>query len=523
MPTERQVDRLVGDLGELLARHDAGADLSAFAQYADDPVGFLRDVLNEDPWERQVEIAETVRDHPQVTVRSCHAAGKDWIAARLALWWCFARRGLVVLTGPTRAQVEEILMRGELRDAFERQGDLPGRLGVQALRPAGEGKAGILARTATGVHRLSGLHDARVLFVITEAQDPEIDHAWDAAFTCTTGAKDRKLTLGNPTERSGRFYEAHRSPEWKSLKIAAADIPNVREGETVVPGLLTREGVERFRSEYGEESGFYVSRVLAEFPEESEHGVFTREMLDRAVKLHEAEALDEEARRRVPVAALDPSRYGPDASVLAVREGPVLVGLRTWTGRHGTQQLASLAADVLAEFGIVPRGHPEGPAGHVVVDEVGLGGGVLDRLREEGFRAVGFNGGHTPESDRYFNRRAEVYWRLRRALERGERAWPRHPELEEELLQLKYRVTPRGETQLEAKADLKSRLGRSPDRADAVAMLEAAQELVLDPQENPIRVAGMTEEELEQQRRDRGEWQQFGPLRTDGLHHGGRW
>jgi hypothetical protein len=52
---------------------------------------------------------------------------------------------------------------------------------------------------------MTGLHESRVLFIVTEAQDPEISHAWDAAFACATGEHDRILTLGNPTEPDGRF------------------------------------------------------------------------------------------------------------------------------------------------------------------------------------------------------------------------------------------------------------------------------------------------------------------------------
>jgi hypothetical protein len=504
-----RIRNALGELGELLARHQEPADFSTFATYADDPVGFLTEVLGEQPWRRQVEIAEAVRDCPLVTVRSCHAAGKDWIAARLALWWVYARRGLVLLTGPTRAQVEEILMRGELREAFGRAADLPGDLHVRALRPAGEGKAGVLAKTASGVSRLTGFHDARVLFVVTEAQDPEISHAWDAAFACTTGAKDRILTLGNPTERNGRFYRAHRNPEWRALKIAASDVPNVRHGETVVPGLLTREGVDRFAREYGEESGFYVSRVLAEFPEESEEGVFRREWLDQAVALFEAGKLTEEAREATPVAALDPSRHGPDASVLMVRRGNVLWGSRTWTGRHDTTQLVERVTGALEGFGIRPRGHEDGASGLVVVDEVGLGGGALDRLVELGYRTHGYNGGRSAESDRHFNLRAESYWQLRSRLERGELALPRMPELEEELLALQYRVTPQGQTQLEAKRDLKGRIGRSPDRADALAMLEAARELEVDPSgRDALTLGGYTVAEARAAGllEDEGEW-----------------
>lgn len=165
--------RLQEDVGDLLERREEASDFAGFDRYADDPVGFIRDVLGDDPWDVQEEVAEAVRDHAQVTVRSCHAAGKDWLGARLALWWTYAQRGLVVLTGPTRTQVEEILMRKEVRDAFQRAGELPGSLHVNALRPGGEGRAGILAKTAVSTSALIGFHDERVLFIVTEPQNPQ--------------------------------------------------------------------------------------------------------------------------------------------------------------------------------------------------------------------------------------------------------------------------------------------------------------------------------------------------------------
>lgn len=480
MTTERQVDRLLQDAGDLVEQVADTSGPSDLEQYAPDPVGFIRDVIGDEPWSVQEEVAVAVRDHAQVSVRSCHAAGKDWLAARLALWWVYARGGLVVLTGPTATQVEEILMRGEVREAFRRAG-LPGELHVRALRPGGEGRAGILAKTAVSTSALTGFHDARVMVVITEAQDPEIEHAWDAAFAVATGAEDRILTLGNPTEQAGRFYRAHSaSSDWRAFKVAGSDIPNVQQGEVVVPGLLTRQGVERFASEYGEESGFYQSRVLAEFPAQSEDGVFRRAWLEEAAEKHESgdRWLEEEALGKEPVAALDPARYGPDASVLAVRQGPVVRHVYVREGRESTTDLAEGVRQRLSGIGFVPERGPQGigpdtgaARGFVVVDEVGLGGGVLDQLEVVGFKAEGFNGGRQArDSDRYYNRRAESFWTLRRKLERGEVALPRDEQLFEELLAMRWRPTPAGKVQLERKEDVKSRIGRSPDRADAVAM-----------------------------------------------------
>jgi len=107
---------------------------------------------------------------------------------------------------------------------------------------------------------------------------------------------------------------------------------------------------------------------------------------------------------------------------------------------------------------------------------VGLGAGVLDRLKELEFAVIGFNGGRSPsDGGRYLNARAEAYWRLRELLEAGEVALPPDEKLMDELLSVRWRPTPEGKVRIEAKDDLKARLGRSPDRADAIVMAIAGE------------------------------------------------
>lgn len=482
-----KLERLAGGIGDLLESHDRQEAAADFSEYRDDPVAFIREVLGGDPWRRQVEIAEAVRDAELVAVQSANGTGKDWLAARLALWWCYARGGLALLTGPTRQQVEETLMRKEATAAFRRAGELPGDLHVRALRPAGEGAAGVLAKTASEVSGLTGLHDAEVLVCISEAQAEGLEVAFEAAFANAVGADDRIFVYGNPLNPQGPFYRAcQSSSRWQVLQVPASDVPNVREGETVVPGLMTREGVDRITAEYGEGSGYVQARVHAEFPDELEEGVFTREMLEDAGKRwigRQKAGLEEEEPL---VAALDPARHGPDASVLAIRRGDVLDELLAWEGRVDTMELASNVADALRERGF--RAYREGlrqrdehgrlervdeqPArGRVVVDEVGVGGGVADRLDEMGFRVVGYNGGRSPnDGERFHNRRSEAYWGLRDRLVQGETALPPDSRLRNELLAVKWRATPAGKVQLERKVDLKARIGESPDRADAAVM-----------------------------------------------------
>lgn len=105
------------------------------------------------------------------------------------------------------------------------------------------------------------------------------------------------------------------------------------------------------------------------------------------------------------------------------------------------------------------------------LQSVRSGGPILDLLREWGFAASPFNGGRRAlDPNRFMNRRAESYWELRLMLEAGQIALPPDAKLTDELLATQWRVTPEGKVRIEEKGELRGRLGRSPDRLDAVVM-----------------------------------------------------
>ncbi len=489
--------RLREDVGELLARHDRAQDISEFEAYAEDPIGFVRDVLGDTdpgPWWRQVEIAEAVRDHPLVAVRSNNSAGKDWLAARLALWWVYARGGLALVTGPTERQVVEVVM-GQVARAFRRASSLPGDLYRSALRVGETEEAGILAFTSTEASRLTGFHAGRVFCVLTEAQAVE-DFAWEGLLACATGPEDRLLAVGNPVAPDGRFYRASRAGTWKAIRVSAKEHPNVVEGRMVIPGGVSRAFVERIASEYGASSGVYRSRVLGEFPDQGEDALCALEWVVSAAERWQDEEEHEDRRPRgLPIVAIDPARFGPDQTVAAVMRGSRVVRILAWRGAS-TMESVGRVAELLREEGIRPkpkaqRSAPGGfdaygrptkfalPAappeetGRIVVDEIGVGGGIVDRLRERGFEVTSFNGGGRPRGkgrERHLNLRAQGYWTLRRALERGEISLPPDDDLRQELVSMRWGPTSSGQIQIEAKTELRARLGRSPDKADAVSM-----------------------------------------------------
>jgi hypothetical protein len=112
---------------------------------------------------------------------------------------------------------------------------------------------------------------------------------------------------------------------------------------------------------------------------------------------------------------------------------------------------------------------------NVVVDEDGVGGGVLDRLRELGEPAAGLKGGTAPiDKERFVNKRAEWFWTLRERFENGEIDIDSDDDvLAAQLGSIKWKLTSRGQIQIESKDDMRKRGLPSPDRADALAFVFA--------------------------------------------------
>ena len=111
-------------------------------------------------------------------------------------------------------------------------------------------------------------------------------------------------------------------------------------------------------------------------------------------------------------------------------------------------------------------------AGSVCVDDAGLGGGVTDALREDGFDIVPVNfGAGADDAEQFANKRAECYWRIRQVLlEDGFSLRGAGPALGGQLAAIRRGYTRKGQILLEKKDEIKKRVGRSPDHADALAL-----------------------------------------------------
>jgi hypothetical protein len=167
---------------------------------------------------------------------------------------------------------------------------------------------------------------------------------------------------------------------------------------------------------------------------------------------------------------VDPSRGG-DESTIAVRRGwryDELVLVRP--DASGLVTGGNLAKAVLDVAGDVAPVH---------VDVIGIGASAVDHLDAFiGGRCVAVNNSAASEAKDFSgklgfaNKRAETWWRMREALSPdrpAKVALPKDQRLFADLTAPRYKVTARGIT-IEDKEQVKKRLGRSPDRGDAVVL-----------------------------------------------------
>jgi len=448
--TIRNLDRWVRNLRNEVRALEVPQDLAErFGPYRTDPVGFVQDVLGAQPEPYQQEILRTCAEDPRVAWRAAHGVGKTATLSWILLWWLLSRpfSRVLVLAPAFQRQVGRYLLPEVRKWVRNAPRPLPVVVRSNSVEVVGFEREwfgiGIAAADSTTVE---GGHGESLAVLADEAKglDTEIVAALHGTQTDIGG--DRLYLLTSvPGGPSGPFYDVFRkgSRLWKTFHTSAEQSARV-----------SSNWIEERAEEWGRGSPLFISRVLGDFPEEDDGTLFRLSDLEAAVG-RELGSEDPTVRFGVDVA-----RFGPDASALAVWRGRALVGVHA---RRGLDTMA-VASWIAAE---VNRQKPA----RVAVDVIGLGAGVVDRLRQLGHHVKAVNvGASASRSDLFANSRSELFWRVREALEKGEISLPRDDDLLAELSAFRYGFSNRGRITLEPKEDTNRRVGRSPDLADAMVL-----------------------------------------------------
>jgi hypothetical protein len=375
------------------------------------------------------------------------------------LWFLFLRfPNKVVVTAPTSGQLFDALFAEMKRWINELPQNLKDMVTVKSDRvelTAAASEAFISARTsrAETPEALAGVHSEHVLLVIDEASGvPE--KVFEAAAGSMSGHSATTVLLSNPTRSSGTFYESQTrmAGSWWTRRWSCVDSP-----------LVSDEFVDEMRMRYGEESNAFRIRVLGEFPLADD---------DTIVPYHLAEAA---MRRDIEVApntravwAIDPARFGTDRTAFCKREGSVITEIKSWRGLD----LMQTVGRVMAEYDALP---PSQQPSEILVDSIGIGSGVVDRMHELGAPVRGVNVAEAPSmKETYNNLRTELWFKCKAWLEDRSCKLPNDDELLADLTGIRYAFTSSGKMAAESKDAMRKRGLRSPDLADAVCLTMAS-------------------------------------------------
>ena len=262
------------------------------------------------------------------------------------------------------------------------------------------------------------------------------------------------FSFSNPRRNSGPFYDSFHSKRsfWNTEQIDSREVEET-----------DKQLFQKMLEQYGEDSTVARVEVLGQFPNVDDDTVIPIELaraaVDRDVSLTASEPI---------VWGLDIARFGPDQSALCIRQGNTVFEIKTFKSMD-LMQLCGAIKNIYDSATEINK------PSEILVDVIGLGSGVVDRLAEQGLPVRGINVAESPASKKnYLNLRAELWFSIKDWLTRRDCRLPNDDELIAELVSPMYSYTSSGKIKIEAKEAMKKRGIKSPDKADALALTMAS-------------------------------------------------
>ena len=444
-----------------------------FSRFVDDPVGFAVQLFGIEPLNGQAKLLRAAAEEDAVACRSGHKVGKSLALAILAWWFVMTRKqGRVVITAPTARQVRDVVwreVRALRRIAAARGFELPKAAIMPATGVRFDDGRQILGFSTDEPEAMAGISSPDLLYLIDEASG--VDELIFEAIDGNLAGGARIVLTSNPTKTTGQFFRAFHSErsEWTLIHISSEDVANDNSRLPVpAKGTATLKWVERRKRIWGVADPRFQVRVRGNFPKESSTAVISIAHIEAARArwgdVEESQILD---------IGVDVARFGDDLSVAQPVRG-YAAGKPKAVNGYNHIKVAGMVLEMVREL----RG--PGDRCRIKIDSGGgYGGPVADLLREwiredpklaHAVTVVEVNASEASLDKQYDLRRDELWFGIRTWLTDGG-AFEGHDQLEEELLAPNYDFTARnGRLKVEPKKEIKKRLGRSPDFADALAL-----------------------------------------------------
>lgn len=299
---------------------------------------------------------------------------------------------------------------------------------------------------------LSGLHSQYPFILLDETGDMPAAVGRAAQQIFTGHPRDAAIIqAGNPTSTSGLLYESctKAADQWDVITITADPDDPKR-----TPRVSVEHAQEMIRT-YGRDNPWVMATILGLFPPTGFNALLGPDDVDAAIARHYRQ---EQIENAPIVLGCDVARQGDDSSAIARRHGRQAFPIKTMR----IPDTMVLAQQFIREM-------KETKADGILVDETGgYGAGVIDAMRQLGHPVIGVQFGSRASDYRFYNKRSEMYFMMAEWVKNGG-ALPDDRELKEELCATTF-VYQGDKFRIVEKELIKEQIGRSPDKADALAL-----------------------------------------------------
>ena len=426
---------------------------------------FMRDELRYIPDDCIIPAIMDVAGFDDTAVRSSHGVGKTAAGAVcLCTAMALVPQILVLQISPTWSQVTEVFW-NEVRKWYGNSPLMGALFGMSEKAPKMWCRLDPQRWYARGLStsnpgNIEGRHNKNVFLIVDEAKAVEDSIIQGLEGTLTSdepGSRSWRTYWSTPSTPGGKYtffyksFSKHRE-RFKRHVIPASKSPRV-----------SRSWIQRMYDDWGEDSQIVQARVEAEFPEAGS---------DILIPLAYAERFYDETLKEpegLTSIGVDVARFGQDESVIAAYRGDQLFHVKPFE-KQDTQQVASIAAATADKF----------DARMIVVDDIGVGGGVTDRLlhlfaRKPYVQILPFKASaKARDKHKFCNAGDEVWFLFSRALIEGRTKSSVYDEkLEGQLSSYKIKYSADNRIKIiwpEKKDERLTSDSHSPDRADAVVM-----------------------------------------------------
>lgn len=412
-------------------------------------IKFVREQLNAEPTDQQLKVMKDMEEKRRITVKAGHGVGKTTLAAWFLIWFLvvhpFSR---IPATSNKEDQVKERLwpeVKTWLRGTPWNEFVIVNKTRIHIKGYPEDWFAKIEA--ASDPDNLAGYHAKYLLYIVDEASG--LGNEFAAVINGAITEENAKLfMIGNPTKRSGYFYDSHtkNTGQWASHTMSARNSP-----------LVSEEWVQEMEGEWGKDSDIVRVRVDGKFPKSESDSYISTTLIENAFDY----VIDSPAGKKV--LGVDVARFGDDESVLIGREGKKMIQFDTYK-KFATTELTGAVINAIQTYNY----------DEVNIDIGAMGPGVVDQVREKlkniatncKVNEINFGG---KGDDHNHDMTAKLWGNIRDKLKENIDL-QKDEKLKEQLTNRKYSFDSSGRLKMESKKHMKARGIESPDRADALVL-----------------------------------------------------